>query len=265
MKNIITLILLLNIFLTPIYAKKKYTEYKLKNILGIAVGGESLEQVKQKAINNAKINALKTAGIEENISSYTNYFRSETEKSMAELFTSDILSNINGIVKNIDIISSEEGFTAEHQIKYTVRINCTVVKYHTTKDLEFNAWIKNVQNVYKIGEGLSFTIKPTLDCYVRAFIFSNESYILLPNDYEKSKVLKAFTEYNFPDPSLIESYEMTIDDKSKNRETDRLIIVLLKKDIFYTEDVNYKNIIDWIMSIPPDERLIKSFSFEIFK
>jgi len=37
----------------------------------------------------------------------------------------------------------------------------------------------------------------------------------------------------------------------------------MKEDIPYTNDVEYKKIIDWIFSIPPDMRIIKSFGFSV--
>jgi hypothetical protein len=211
-------------------------------------------------LNAAKIEALKKAGIEENTKSYTDYFRSESDSKMEELFTSDILSNIEGTVKEVEVVDAKPGFTAENQIKYTVVINCTVVKYNVTKDLTFSAWIEGIQPHYTAGAGLSFTVKPTQPCYIRAFMFTDDSYILLPNDVEKSKLLPAMEVTSFPEGV---TYEMTIEKKEK--ETNRLIIMLLKKDIYYTGKLEYKDITDWIMSIPPDERLIESYAFEIFK
>lgn len=35
------------------------------------------------------------------------------------------------------------------------------------------------------------------------------------------------------------------------------------KEIPYTGEIEYKQIIDWIFSIPPDMRIIKSFSFSV--
>lgn len=260
------LFLILSIAITS-FSQRKTSEHKLKNIAGLAIGGESQtpEQVKQKAINEAKVNALRKAGITESINSYSDYLRSETENSYEELFTSDILSNINGTVKNIDVVNAKMSVTPEGQIKYDVSINCTVVKYKTKKDKTFEAWIENINPVYKVGEGLSFTVKPTANCYIRAFIFCNESYVLLPNDHEDSKLLTAHTVYTYPNPNIIDSYEMIIEDNSLDRETNRLVILLLKEDIYYTDNVNYKDITDWIMSIPPDERMIESFAFEVFR
>jgi hypothetical protein len=245
-------------------AQRKTREEKMKAITATAVGGEDMtpEQVKQKAINNAKVEAMKAAGIAENINSYSDYIRSESDNKMEELFTSDILSNIRGTVKEVEVLSAKPGFTPEGQMQYTVTINCTVVKYETEKDMTFDAWVEGVKMFYKVGEGLAFSVKPTSDCYLRAFMFSpKESFVLLPNDYEKSFLLKAQEVYKFPYDAEI--YEL--DASGAKKETDRLVIVLVKKDIYYTEEVDYKGITDWIMSIPPDERCIKSFGFDVVK
>ncbi|PKP09150.1 MAG: hypothetical protein CVU09_12500 [Bacteroidetes bacterium HGW-Bacteroidetes-4] len=266
MKKLLAVFLLSCIALS-ISAQKKITEHKVKAISGVALGGESFspEQVKQKAINDAKIKALKEVGIEENINSYTDFFRAETENTMEELFTSDILSQINGTVKNVEVLSSKPSFTTEGQLKFEVTIKCTVIKYNSARDLAFDAWIEGIKPIYKEGEGLSFTVKPTQPCYVRAFIFTNQSYVLLPNDYEQSNQLLKLTTYQFPDPNLVDSYEMIIENKGLRRELNRLVVVLLKEDLYYTGSVNYKDITDWIMSIPPDERHLESFSFEIYR
>lgn len=248
-------------------AQRKTSEHKIKEIAGTAVGGgtQTPEQVKQKAINAAKVEALKKAGVAENISSYTDYFRSETEDKMEELFTSDILSNINGTVKDVVVLESKPSFTPEGQIKCDVKISCTVVKYKTTKDMGFTANFDGIKNIYREGEGLEFSVKPHKNCYIRAFWFTSESFILLPNQVEKSQLLSAQTNYEFPNKKLIESYEVTIENANANRETNRLVIVLLKEDLYYTGEIKYKPITDWIMSIPPDERLIESFAFDVYR
>ncbi|MGE4288726.1 MAG: DUF4384 domain-containing protein [Salinivirgaceae bacterium] len=266
MKELLAIVLIIGAIVSA-SAQKKTTEHKIKTASGVALGGESLspEQVKQKAINDAKIKALKEAGIAENINSYTDFFRAETANSMEELFTSDILSQINGTVKDVEVLTSKPSFTPEGQLKYEVIIKCTVIKYNTTNDLAFDAWIEGVKPIYKEGDGLSFTVKPTQPCYVRAFVFTNQSYVLLPNEYEQSNQLLQQTTYPFPDPELVDSYELTIENKGLQRELNRLVIVLLKEDLYYTGKVNYKDITDWIMSIPPDERHLESFSFEIYR
>lgn len=264
-KQVITACLIFLFIAIQGFSQKKTEEFQLMGITGDAIGGEQLspEQVKQKAINNAKINALKKAGIEENINSYTDYFRKESDNTFEELFTSDILSNIEGTVKDIEVVDTRPSFTAENQIKYVVTINCTVVKYNVTKDLSFDAWIEGIQPFYQSGSGLTFSIKPTIPCYARVFAFTDEPYPIYPNEWEKSKLLPALEITNFPDLDKINSYEVSAEKKDK--ETHRLIIVLLKNDLYYTGKVGYKEIIDWIMTIPPDERKLETFTFEVFK
>ena len=50
---------------------------------------------------------------------------------------------------------------------------------------------------------------------------------------------------------------------NKKSEIHRMVMVFMKEDIPYTNDVEYKKIIDWIFSIPPDMRVIKSFGFSV--
>jgi hypothetical protein len=251
--------------LTNQLVAQKTEEIKIKEIAGEAMGGEELsnEKIKQKAINDAKIKAIQKAGIEEDFSSVTAYFKCETDSEFEELYTSNVLSNIAGAVKDVELISSSVSHPFEGQTKYMVTIYCTVVKYNVTKDLTFDTWVEGIMPFYKAGSGFSFSLKPTQPCYIRAFMFTDDSYVLLPNDWEKSKLLPAHEVTTFPNKDLIESYELTIGNKEK--ETNQLIIVLLKKDIYYTGKMDYKEITDWIMSIPPDERLIKSFAFQVYK
>ena len=249
------------LFIFSAYAGKDYKEIKLKNIQGVAVGGETetLEQVKIKAVNNAKIEALRKAAIEENINSYSNLFKSEDSNKYEELFTSNVFSNIRGSVKDVIITNLKKEFTPEGQMKVFVVINCTVIKYNTTSDLTFDAWIDGFKLFYNNNEALEFTVKPSQEAYLRAFLITNDdAYVLFPNDYEKSYVLKKDTEYPFPSQKI--EYILTAEKKSK---VHRVIVVLLKEDIPYTDEVTYKNITKWIFNIPPDKRVIKSFGFSV--
>lgn len=246
--------------------KRKTTEHKIKSAIGIAVGGQSMSpaQVSQMAINKAKVDALQKAGIEENINSYSDYFRSETNDKMEELFTSDVLSNIRGSVKDVVIIGEpERTFTPEDQIQVKIEISCTVIKYTTSKDLEFDAWVTGINNnkFYTEGDTLTFQIKPSLGAYVKVFMFTSESYILLPNAYEPPVLLEAYAKKEYPSANI--SY--ILDAGGHEREMNRMVVVLTKLNIPYTGKADYKEITDWIMTIPPDERVIKSFAFEVVK
>ena len=243
------------------FADNTIKEIKMNAIKGLAIGGdnESIEQVTQRAINEAKTEALKLAGIEENIASYTDYFQKEDKGSYEDVFTSDFLSDIRGAVKNIEIIDTKKSFDEIGHLKVEVTINCIVVKYLTVKDLAFDAWVDGVGMFYPNETNLLFKVKPSKDAYVKIFILSEtDAFQLFPSEYEKSYLLKANTQYNFPSETM--DYTLYSDKKS---EVHRMIMVFMKEDIPYTRDVEYKQIIDWIFSIPPDMRVIKAFGFSV--
>ncbi len=242
-------------------AQKKVKEIKIKEVKGVATGGdlETIDQVTQRAINEAKVEALKRAGIAENISSFSDYFRSEDNESYDELFTSDILSDIRGAVKNVEVLDTKKRFDQSGRLKIEVIINCTVIKYLTEKDMTFDAWVEGVGMFYQNEENLIFTIKPSKDTYLKIFIFGeSEAFQLFPSEYEPSYLLKEGQQHKFPSETI--DYTLFTHKKS---EIHRMVMVFMKEDIPYTKEVEYKEIIDWIFSIPPDMRAIKSFGFSV--
>ncbi len=245
----------------PLSAKKKVKEVKIEGVKGMAIGSttESMEDVTARAINEAKTEALKRAGVAENIASYSDYFKSEEAGNYEELFTSDILSDIQGSVKDVEVIDVQRGFTQEGNLKIEVTINCTVMKYETEKDIAFDAWIEGFKMFYPTGTPLTFTVKVSKNAWIKMFLISeSEAYQLFPNDYESSFVMQANQIYDFPTTHI--DYILETDKKS---EIHRAIIVLLKEDIPYTQSVEYKEIVDWIFTIPPDMRIIKTFGFSV--
>lgn len=262
--RIITYTSLITILLISTFsavAQKKYKEIRLHEIHGTAIGNdnESPKQVAQKAINDAKIKALKQAGIEENITSYTDFFQSENNNNYDELFSTDILTDIRGAVKNVEIVDTKSDFNDFGKIQVDVVINCTVIKYFTGKDLSFDVWVDGVGLFYQNETNLVFAIKPSQNAYVNMFIINEtEAFQLFPNNLEKPFLLQIDHEYKFP--TYLADYVLTTNKKS---EAHRLIMVFTKENIPYTGEIKYKPIIDWIFSIPPDMRVIKSFSFHV--
>ena len=242
-------------------AQQKVKEIKISEVKGIAIGGdrESVDQVIQRAINEAKVEALKQAGVAENIASFSDYFQSEDNEKYEELFTSDILSDIRGSVKDIDVLETKKSFDQTDCLKVEVLINCTVVKYLTEKDITFDVRVDGVGMFYQNETNLKFVVKPSKDSYVKIFIFSEtEAFQLFPNEYELSYLLTTNKQHYFPSETM--DYTLVSNKKS---EIHRMIMVFMKEDIPYTNDVEYKKIIDWIFSIPPDMRVIKSFGFSV--
>lgn len=238
---------------------------KLKDIKGNAVGGiiSSPAQVINNALKNAKLNALMKAGIHENINIYQNLFKTETPGEYEEVFTSNVFTNIQGVVTSVTVTDTIVHFNPQtYTLKAEVTIDAKVLKYNKEEDKTFDAWIEGIKSFYNDNEALTFKIKPTKDCYLRAFLIARqqESYILFPNQYEKDFKLKANEQQILPSINI----EYIMNTKI-TQEPHRLIIVLLKEAIPYTGKVAYKPILDWIFNISPEKRVVKTIGFSVIK
>lgn len=258
-------LLILTILCTILIEAKADNEIKLKNIKGTATGGIHATPafVIEQAIKNAKLNALTRAGIAEEITAYQNLFKNETNNNYEEVFTSDIFTNVSGVVTDVSITDTLAQFDSKTMtLRIEVTLDAKVIKYSEKEDQTFDAWVEGVKSFYNNHEVLKLTIKPTKQCYARIFMIAKEqeSYILYPNDYESDNTLMQNTPQHFPTIDIDYILETNL-----SSEPHRLIIVLLKEPIQYTNKVAYKPILDWIMRISPEKRVVKTLSFTVVK
>ncbi|MFC2101173.1 DUF4384 domain-containing protein [Bacteroidota bacterium] len=287
MKFKLSIFILLFLFDLTLLAQEKITEIPISKVKGEAIGGKNStpNDVLNEAINNAKINALVKAGVSENLHSIQQLMVIEHDNDIDELFSSDIFTEISGSVKNIEVIDSLtiNKFNEFGNIEVNVYINCSVIKYNTDKDKTFDFWIKGLEKAhYQANDKFKFTIKTSKECYMKTFVINTGnslSYLLYPNEYEKSYKFNRNTWYTFPDSTLIDSYIFTTD---QDIESNRLIIILTKEEIPFTHadikttqknaegnkelpSFDYHDLVNWIYSIPRDERVMKSYEFVIYK
>src|ERR1035437_6565190 len=98
----------------------------VKNITGVSyiAGDVSENQARQAAISDAKINALKSAGIEEHISTFQTLYSNQINSDFSQFFSSDIQSEMQGSVKLYTITSEKKQINKEsNQIEYIVTID----------------------------------------------------------------------------------------------------------------------------------------------
>jgi hypothetical protein len=263
MNKSIWIYILISFSFLSLQAQKNKT-IKLQDIKGNAIGGiiSSPAKVIGDALKNAKLNALMKAGIQEHINIYQNLFKSETPGEYEEVFTSNVFTNIKGVVTSVEITDTIMSFDPKtYTLKAEVLINAKVLKYGSDEDRTFDAWIEGVKSFYKNNEQFEFKIKPTKDCYARVFIIARNQkpYIIFPNEYDKDFKLTANVQHSFPmNVNITMTTEMT-------QEPHRLIIVLLKEAIPYTGKVAYKPILDWIFNISPERRVVKTNGFSVIK
>jgi len=251
---------------TNLFSQKTVQVQSIKGSALIS-GDVSPNMAKTQALNNAKVNALKAAGIDEKINSYQLLFTSQVKNDYSQFFSSDIQSEMQGAVKSYSISSEKTYCKNDYEILYDVIIDAVVIKYDTKPDISFDSNIEGVKAVYNNGENLTFSVNATKVCYLTIFnITDAEAVLLFPNVYEKQNKLDK------PEPSLFPTtaIDYRLGNDSKKQETNRLIFVFTKTLIPYIkmdkeQVTSNENIFSWIYSIPPDQRKIEYFTLTILK
>ena len=237
------------------------------NIVGESYvqGDVSPKQAKKEALNEAKIEALRKAGVGESISAQQLLFRSEVKGDFSDFFNSSSQIEIKGAVKDYKIISERMYCKDSLVVVYEVVIDATVIKYSKTTDSSFDVDIQGIKSVYEPNKMLKFSLKSTQSCFLTIFnITDEEAYVLYPNSYEKASQLQKLGVYQFPTGKL--NYKLT--NTSGKAETNRLIFVFTKKPVTYikmneNQVTTVENVFSWIYSMSPDQRKLAYHSYFI--
>jgi hypothetical protein len=242
---------------------------KHTNIIGSAyiVGNISPNEAKAQALNESKINALRAAGIAEDISTYQLLFTSQQKNDFTQFFNSSIQSEMLGAVQDYEIISERTYCKNENEIVCELKINATIIKYDTKPDNTFDANTEGIKAVYNNNENLTFTIRATQNCYLTIFnITDKEAIVMYPNKYEKQQALMGSQRYAFPQAKI--NYTLSTD--APKRETNRLIFVFTKTPITFIkmnpdQTTTLEHIFNWIYAITPDQRKVEYVTLTITK
>ena len=224
------------------------------------VGSLSLDEAKLRAVSMAKKEALVKAGVTEHIRAYDMLSKSEIGNSYDEVFMSDIQSDIRGGVRSYtDSISNG----IENGIPYVeATLKAEVIIYPHGADHNFQVKIEGIKQGYQQGESMTYSVVPSMDCYLNIFnMFNKNATLIFPNPYEQPILLKAETKQVFPFSELIDGYYM--EKLGKEPELNKLLFVFTKNRIPFIDyktssngdqTAEYKDILRWFYNIPPDQR-----------
>jgi len=243
------------IFLTFLYLPYANAQERisLKNINGsCTVQNISPEKAKEEAILEAKKNALRQAGIVENINAIDALNSYSEQSKMVQFFNSFSTIQLNGAIVDWSIVKEEKKVDEFNNFVFNVSINATVIKYSSTIDNEFVLLINGIKDVYKEDEEISFTIKPTKPCYIKFFLIESPDSVVLvfPNEYEPDRVFTPLIEYHFP---LNDQIKYTAD-VNKSSESNIVLIIATKRNVPYTYKLDYNNLMNWLNGIEPYEK-----------
>lgn len=252
---------------------------EIKEIVGAKgrynITGEVSEEVAiQKALAEAKVDALKKAGVAEHIQSYNMLYKSEVGDKFEEVFMSDKQSEIRGAVQDYTM-QSEKGIDENKNFYVEVTIKAKVILYKNSPDPAFSVNIDGIKQGYPSGAKLTYTITPSQNCYLNIFnIFEKNATLIYPTKWEKQQLFEAGKTYRFPLTDLLkDGYELvkTTKEPEKNKMVfvfTKELIPFIKYKIDNPEDENqvttFEDISSWIFSISPDKRTSQYVPFVIY-
>lgn len=217
-------------------------------------------EAREKALNKAKENALKEAGVPEYINSSNLLFKKASEKSQDDLFLSLTTVEVSGAIKKYTVIDQKEQLNDENHLTYSVWIDADVVIYKSKKDPGYQLDVYGLRESFSSPDKLTFSVKPDKNGYLTIFILSeNESSLLYPNAIEAQTQLHGGTTYNFPISTNLD-YEVSTEEKI---EVNYLVLLLTKNEIPFNKNESTDDILRFIAAIDPFQKCLKSYSLII--
>jgi hypothetical protein len=234
----------------------------------------TLEEVKNKAVDEAKRNAMVKAGISENVTMTDFLYTFEDDEKFKEIFQSFVSTETGADIIVEEIREINRDINEFGNILIEVEIDAVIFKHKEEKDPAFKFRVDGIKEFYYDQDPLNFSFLPSKDGYLKIFNVTDKSaFILYPykdqaysylND-EMDRLFVKNIKVEFPINSNIDGYYFEIDDPASEKEYNLLIFVFTKKDIPFLEDVTVNNIMTWIYEIPLDERMVEQYGIVIRK
>jgi hypothetical protein len=219
-------------------------------------------QARENAINQAKLEALRKAGVPELVSESNLLYQTDNPKHIKELFESLTSVAISGEVSEYKIIKEDKRINEFNSIVYEVWIDATVIIHKNSRDQGFNFDVSGIHDSYASPDKLNFDIKPWKDGYLTIFIVGDkESNQLFPNPSEHQAKLEGQKDYPFPRSRSID-YEVSTEG---NLEINYLVLLYTREEIPFMKDVTAPNILKFIAGIDPADKCLKTYSLLIKK
>ena len=212
----------------------------------------TLKEAEERAFMEAKKEALRKAGVMENVWSVFGQISQESGTEFHEAYSQMNVLAIGGMV-NVTNKKVEEVWDTNTRSLYKVVTIDAVVQKEEKVDKSYALEVKGVANLYKEGDVFTCTLKVHgTGSYLKFFWFdSTGGALLYPNTYEPNTLLQAEKEYSIPFSNAVD-YRM--EKQGKESEKINMMMVATKENIPFTDEVTYQNVLKWVYSIPNDKR-----------
>ena len=211
------------------------------------------EQAEQKALQDAKTNAMREAGVPEKLWSVTGLISEDEGSEFSQVLSRMTTLAVDGFITIRDVVYSEEMIDGR---RYAVATIDADVRRGGEIDPTFVLDVNGINGVYGEGETMNFNVRIYgHDAYLRVFWFDETGgSVIYPSQYEPNKLFKKDFEYSFPTNPGID-YAMYKTNEDSDFESINIIAVATKRDIpFIGDKITFETLLKWIYAIPADER-----------
>ena len=163
---------------------------KVENIKGEWIISNDITpvQAREKAIDQAKAEALRQAGVPEYVVESNLSYKTEKNSTLKDIHESLTSIDVSGEISEFKVFKEEKRKNEFGNLTYEVWINATVMLHNTSKDPGFNMNVNGIRESYHSPEELVFEIMPSKEGFLNIFILGDdESVHLYPNKFEKQE------------------------------------------------------------------------------
>jgi hypothetical protein len=243
--------LLATLLALPLYAQK---EVKIKEAQGRWQVSDdiTLKTAEERAFMEAKKEALRKAGVMEDVWSVFGQITQEDGTEFQEAYSQMNVLAIGGML-NVTEKRVEEVWDASSSSLYKVVTIDATVQTAQKRDNAYALDVKGISTLYREGDVFTCRLKVHgTDSYLKFFWFdSNGGALFYPNTYEPNTLLTAEREYAIPFSNAV---DYRLEKGSKESEKINLMLVATKDNIPFTGEVTYQNVLSWVYAIPNDRR-----------
>jgi hypothetical protein len=228
----------------------------------------TIEEVRNKAIDEAKKNAMVKAGISENVQVSDFLYTFEDDEKFKEIFQSFVSTETGAEIMVEEVKEINRDINEFGNILIEVEISAIVYKHEDKKDPALVIKVDGIKELYFEDDPLDFSFTPSKDGYLKIFNVTDEmAFILYPYDdpgysYLKDdpeRVFRKNEKIHFPVNQNMDGYYFGIDNEEKEKEYNLLIFVFTKENIPFMDEVKVNNIMKWIYQIPLEDRVVEQY------
>jgi hypothetical protein len=217
-------------------------------------------QAREKAIQQAKLEALRQAGVPERISESNILYKSEKKRDFQEIFKSIVTTSVSGDIAEYKVTKEEKRTDAYGGLIYSVILNCTVVIHSSKDDPSFNMEVTGIRETYQSPDQLRFDIKPSKDGFLTVFYLGDTTNDqIYPNRIERQEKLVGGQTYHFPRSKALE-YEVST---KGSLEINYVVLLYTKHDIPFHGEQTTDSILQFLAAIDPGEKCVRNYTVTI--